>query len=385
MPRPQAFSTNEIEQIAVLLADPEMTQKRVAELLNVAPATITRATQKAIKEGFLVEKKLEITPKVSQESIAVMRMVLDVPPLEEKLKALEKNNQGTHHFQNFLVFDSGDPRKSHQESMSAFVNSITSYLSKQLLRKDVKVMGVSWGVALLTLLDSLRMVMPQHPRRNNPVTCIPIAGSPPDAELLNKISSGNLAGAFHRLLNGPGGELTFSVGGWIPKSISDRHVEVIRQYARSSPFYEKVFSKQGLIHELDCVLTSVGAINDFAGPWLQAAAKAAGLSVEQFSDLTIGNISGCFLPAPGLKSSRRKTLEHVNDRWLGIQLEQLKSCAKRAVEKKVPGVIIIGIGEGKAELIVESIKQGLVNIACCDIPLMRAINKRLKASSAVPE
>ena len=221
------------------------------------------------------------------------------PKYEDDLKAMERAH-GTEHFQEIHVFDSGAPTQVPGDPIRIFAAPMAAYLSKQLANPNIKNLGVSWGITLLKILEALREIIPSASRKQNPVECIPIAGAPPDAEKLNKTSSANLAGAFSRLLNGNQGESsTFSVGSWIPHTFSPQETKVIRKFVFTSPSYQRAFKEGGTIHHLDCVLTSVGAMNDFSGLWLKAAADATKLSKSEFSGLTVGNMSGCLFTQTG--------------------------------------------------------------------------------------
>lgn len=372
MPRKSSLSEAEIEQVAILLAEFRMTQAEIAPLLNVSTATITRAVQHVLQSGLLF-RKLELAKEVSPENRLAANGLRKVPTVAAALKSLEKAN-GTEHFQELHVFDSGASAQSYEDPIRIFARPMAAYLSRQFANPNLKTLGISWGVTLLRILEASRELIHPALRQNNPIEFLPIAGSPPDAEKFNKTSSANLAGAFSRLLNGDQGESdSFSVGGWIPASFSPQETKIIRRFAFTSPSYDEAFREGGLINKLDCVVTSVGAINDFSGLWLKAAVKASHLSEKDFSALTVGNMAGCFLPKPGLSKRESQIFDRVNERWLGIQVAHLKQCAKRATRKSVPGVVLTAIGAGKVSIVLEAIRHGLVNVLCCDFHLAKGL------------
>lgn len=374
MPREKKLSHEVIEEIVVLVSEHMMTQLEIAYLYGVAPATVSRAIGEAVEEGLIVWRQ-EVTEKVSDEVRLRANNRRKITPLKEALRELEQGS-GETCLQELHVFQSGEISKDRNESIRRFARPTAAYLSRQLVRTDVKHLGISWGVALLSVLNELKPTLSYHPRELDPVICIPIAGASPEVEHNNKTSSANLAGALSRLLNGSGKESSsFSVGGWIPAEFSDRDCSVIRDYCFTSDSYKGAFGHGGTVHKLDCVLTSVGASKDFEPPWLKMAAKASKLSVNEFNALTVGNISGCFLPVPGLDARGRRVLESVNERWLGIQLKHLQNCAAVALRKRSPGVVVLAIGEGKAAVLLEAIKHKLVNIVCCDMPLMKSLEE----------
>jgi len=372
MARQPKLSNAEIEQVALLLTEYRMKQAEIASLLGVSTATTTRAVKHALENGLLF-RKLELAKEVSPENRAAANNLRKIPRVEEALKGLEKAH-GTEHFQAIHVFDSGTTTQGYGDPIRIFARPMAAYLSKQLANPNLKILGVSWGITLLQILIALRELIPPGFRKDNQIECLPISGSPPDAEKFNKTSSPNLAGAFSRLLNGDQGESsTFSVGSWIPHNFSSQETKVIRRFAFTSPSYYRAFKEGGTIHKLDCVLTSVGAINDFSDLWLKAAADATNLSRAEFSGLTVGNMAGCFLPKLGLSKSQRQILDRVNGRWLGIQVAHLRQCAQRATKRAVPGVILTATRAEKVPLVLEAIRHGLVNVLCCDFPLAKGL------------
>lgn len=375
MPREQKLFAKDIEEIAVLGAEHMMPQAEIADLWHVAPATVHRAVRKAMRDGLIV-RRLEVTEKVSDEARLRANNRRKITPLKEALRDLEQGN-GRRCLQELHVFDSGELSQDVDEPVRRFAHPTAAYLSRQLIKGEVKHIGISWGVALLSLVDALRGTLLNHPREADPVICIPIAGAPPEVEHYNKTSSANLAGALSRILNGSAkAAFSFSVGGWIPAEFSDRDRSVIKKFCFTSPSYKDAFKDTvAIVHKLDCVLTSVGATKDFESRWLQAAAQASMLSVNEFRELSVGNIAGCFLPVPGLDARGHKVLDSVNDRWLGIQLSHLQNCAAAALRNKAPGVVVIAIGEGKAPVVLEAIKHKLVNIVCCDMRLMKRLEE----------
>lgn len=374
MPREKILSAEDNEEIAVLMAEHMMPQADIGVLLEVSTATVNRAVKDATRDDLLVWR-YEVTEKVSDEARLRANSRRKITPLKDALGNLERGN-GERCLQELHVFESGKTSRDHDVPIRHFARPTAAYLSKQLIRQDVKRIGISWGVALLSVVNAMRANLSNHPREADPVMCIPIAGSPPEVEHYNKTSSANLAGALSRLLNGSEREpASFSVGGWIPVEFSDRDRAVIRKFCFTSPSYEKAFCDGGTVHKLDCVLTSVGASRDFEPPWLKMAAKASQLSVNEFNALTVGNISGCFLPVPGLDARGRKVLDGVNERWLGIQFQHLQNCAAAALRKRTPGVVVLAIGEEKAEVVLEAIKHKLVNIVCCDMRLMKRLEE----------
>jgi len=374
MPRQQKLDPRTVEVITVLAAEHMMPQAEIAVLMNLSATRVNKAVKGAMRDGLIV-RRLEVTEKVSEEGRFAANNLRKITPLKEALRDLEQGN-GRPCLQELYVFDSGETSQDYDAPVRRFAHPTAAYLSKQLIKKEVKHIGISWGVALLSLVDVLRVTLSNHPRQVDPVTCIPIAGSPPEVEHYNKTSSANLAGALSRILNGSANAASsFSVGGWIPAKFSDRDRSVIRNFCFTSPSYEKAFCDGGTIHNLDCVLTSVGATKDFERPWLKAAAQASTLALSDFRELSVGNIAGCFLPVPGLDARGRKVLDGVNERWLGIQFQHLQNCAAVALRKRTPGVVVLAIGEGKAEVVLEAIKHKLVNILCCDMRLMKRLEE----------
>ena len=194
MPRQQKLDSRQKEVIAVLHAEHMMPQADIATLMTLSTTRVNIAVKEAMRDGLIV-RRLEVTEKVSEESRLAANNLRKITPLKEALRNLEQGN-GERCLQELYVFDSGETSQDYDEPVRRFARPTAAYVARLLIKREVKHIGISWGVALLSLVDVLRVTLSNHPRQADPVICIPIAGSPPEVEEYNKTSSTHLAGAF---------------------------------------------------------------------------------------------------------------------------------------------------------------------------------------------
>ena len=140
--------------------------------------------------------------------------------------------------------------------------------------------------------------------------------------------------------------------------------------------YAAVFGEHGraklrqegpLIDRLNCVLTSVGT-KHLSDDWIVDAAEAAEMNADSLDKISYGNISGVFLPRPGINRRQKEAVEGINARGTGIKKSHLKQCAARD-----PGVVVLAIGRGKAEITRETVRQKLVSRLYVDHELKDAL------------
>jgi hypothetical protein len=113
------------------------------------------------------------------------------------------------------------------------------------------------------------------------------------------------------------------------------------------------------------ILTSVGRADRPLGFVNGRLLATGGVTPADLSELILGDMGGVCFPKPGLDAAARKRLKSVTDRWTGLKMEHLTSCASRAAARNhytgPPGVTVVTIGKERAPAIFESIRLGLVN------------------------
>jgi DNA-binding transcriptional regulator LsrR (DeoR family) len=240
--------------------------------------------------------------------------------------------------------------------------------------------GVTWGKTIARVVDGLRLLNPQAPRLSRPVRFIPLTGEPltyPDPET----SSSTLA---HRLgeLFAPGLHSFHSlaaVPAFIPSKFPRKSQATIRAFIAEIAGYRVIFERadrdgrpqEPLVDRLDTIITGVGTVSPgVSGRLLDDRVVAEGVTKEQLQDRVVGDIGGVFLP----RTARDRVVKGMNERWTGVRLEHILRCAQTAArDHSRVGVVVLAMGAAKAQVILESVRAGLITELIIDHDLAHAL------------
>jgi hypothetical protein len=110
------------------------------------------------------------------------------------------------------------------------------------------------------------------------------------------------------------------------------------------------------------------------------------------ADNIYGDIGGVLLPrltnAPGAKSPEpapHPLVQELTRRWTGLKIEHLKACSARAFSersKSRPGVTLLSFGASHVEVVLEAVRQGLVNQLIIGSDLEEAMAEALPRGGA---
>jgi len=167
----------------------------------------------------------------------------------------------------------------------------------------------------------------------------------------------------------------------IPKSVAIRDTQgIARDLVGYSNAYEKIFGRPGtaerpLIARVGMILTGIGDVTTSEkDPWYSETADAEDQSVLQ---LTQGNIGGIWIPRPDLSTADAEQVNKMNERWLGAQLDHFVRCSRGADLERHPGVVVLAVEPGKAEIILEALD--LINVLIVSYPLALELARRTLA------
>jgi DNA-binding transcriptional regulator LsrR (DeoR family) len=240
--------------------------------------------------------------------------------------------------------------------------------------------GVAWGKTIARVVDGLRLLNPHAPRLSRPIHFIPLTGEPltyPDPET----SSSTLA---HRLgeLFVPGLHSFHSlaaVPAFIPAKFSRKSQLTIRDFIAEIAGYRVIFERadrdgrpqEPLVDRLDAIITGVGTVSPgVSGRLLDDRIVAEGVTKEQLQDRVVGDIGGVFLP----RTARDRVVKGINERWTGVRLEHILHCAQAAARDHARvGVVVLAMGAAKAQIILESVRAGLITELIIDHDLAHAL------------
>ena len=240
--------------------------------------------------------------------------------------------------------------------------------------------GVTWGKTIARVVDGLRLLNPHAPQLPRPVRFIPLTGEPltyPDPET----SSSTLA---HRLgeIFAPGLHAFHSlaaVPAFIPAKFTRKSQTTIRDFIAEIAGYRLIFERadpagrpqEPLVDRLDAIITGVGTVSPgVSGRLLDDRIMAEGVTKEQLQERAVGDIGGVFLP----RVARDRVVRGINERWTGVRLEHILRCAQVAAHDHTrAGVVVVAMGQAKAQITLESVRAGLITELILDHDLARAL------------
>ena len=156
-------------------------------------------------------------------------------------------------------------------------------------------------------------------------------------------------------------------------------VQVGAHFLEKYAGYQKLFGPEGLVGRLDALFTSAGGLHYDIGTdhWLKALIEAYGHQLKTLKDHLVGNIAGLVLPKPGISKAKLREVEELNERHIGLTLEQLRACAERSAARRVPGVVLVAHGASKTAIAMEAIRRRLVNEVVVDDDLAGSLVEAL--------
>lgn len=352
------------------LAGEGLKQRDIAHRLGTSQPEVSRLLQVAEKAGWLERRPplfhgAQLDPALWAEAQA---RFFSSGALLEKLAEHEREVRGA--LVGVTVFHGGDEEPFSRAAAVAL---------EELLRRAA-VVGVSWGRTLRRMVDALRQHAVPHTLREGRIELVPLCGEPLQARQDPlTFSSTALAAELSELLNGPGGPPPPSLAGvpaFIPSCFHRKpEQEVILRFLSLVAGYGAVFSgKDARVHRIDSVLTSLGVVHAaHRGIFLQERIDLGEISEEELDRLAIGDMGGIIIPNRGLSPTEQKRVRELNERWTGIKEEQVRTCARRAIANGRPGVIVLGVGAERRDLVKRIIALGLVNHLLIDRRLADAL------------
>lgn len=361
--------------------------KDIANKLGIKPVAVTRHLVKARRE-YLKEEARILFRKLPRNLIENARRRLASLPLQDQLNEMAKAN-GQEREISLRVFTCGPCRDDHERMSKLGVAAAP--LIRILLRRT-KSCGLTWGGTLETVVAALRNLSHPTPWTCKPIQFIPLSGEPLARER-SSFSSSSLARELGILVNG---ELYDAPSlAMVPAFVPDR----FRAYERDGVWklielvksYKAIFglhhgeqaapqSAKGaapLAMHLDMILTSVGSHDKPLGFGRGLLFDEMSVSYDDLKTLIVAEVGGVCIPRPHLNSEKLAQLAKVQTSWTGLRLEHLEACAQRGSDllKGPPGVVVVSGGKGRATVICELIKRGLINHLIIDDVLAEELQK----------
>ena len=357
-------------------------QESIAAILEVKQSTVSRLLKQARAEGWLKDTPSFAEEKIKPEQLAMvkLRAAGSEVKLKEHLDAIAHKHK-TPTLLSVTVCEcfgaDQDERLIHFGRQAA--REIQGWLPKMQL------VGVAWGRTLRALVDGMREEIREHRSTNFiPLCGEPIAEHPHGlsssviAIELRQIVQGKLHFS-HQLIKDDHNATLLALPAYIRPG--SKHEAALWEYIEEIAGYRSIFGGRNkaartsnipLVERMDSIMTSVGRtiwnVDEFWG-------DATGLNKEDLGRFYVGNIAGTFIEKENLSKVEQKEVKKHRAGFTGVERKHVEACAQKAIAANGGGVITLGLGSEKAEMVIEGIKWGLINRLIVDNELCDALLK----------
>jgi predicted transcriptional regulator len=259
---------------------------------------------------------------------------------------------------------------------------------RELLGDVTGPVGVAWGSTLWHTVQALRSILPQHPFRERiPIEFVPLCGDPlidsqDSQERYADRTSSRIVSELSKAVNGdePRPAWLGLVPAFIPPAFKPHEIAVIDRLIDLVPQYPRIFGhriarsrtmRAPIAGNLHMVITAVGSSKRPLGFGRNPLLGLNKAESERLAASIHGDIGGVLLPRltdrqgkKGRQAVPDRLVQDLTRRWTGLKIEHLKECAARAFSegsKSRPGVALLSFGEGHVDVVLEAVRQGLVN------------------------
>lgn len=364
-------------QIAAYLYSRCGDQKEVASQLRISQSQVSRLIKQAIDRGLLIRRFEFNKETVSKKRFDEIRS-FEIPG--ELIKQLGKVSDCLN---DVRVYESGNSHDSYSNRLIPFAHNASNYL--QDLLAEINIVGVTWGNTLSSLVDALEKKYSYTEYRDKKIfvpLCAELIGVASEqyhstmiADRLNEIV--NKRKAEHLSLSG--------VPAFIPKHSNGRilkkeEFQFLWEIVNYSNNYRNIFKgDESFVNKLDCILTSIGPINEPFGPSIVEVEQF--FSFEEIKSEVIGDIGGVLLKKKNYMQNHQSLFIDLEEMWTGIQFDKIKELTEESAKFKKCGVVVFAHGKNKAPVLLEAIRQRLVNKIVIDFELSKELMKLIKQES----
>jgi hypothetical protein len=261
--------------------------------------------------------------------------------------------------------------------------------------------GVAWGSTLWHTTQALRSILPQRPfRKRIPIEFVPLCGDPliDSQERYADRTSSRIVSELSKAVNGdePRPAWLGLVPAFIPRTFKRNEIRVIDRLIDLVPQYPRIFGPRiapsrplpaPIAGDLHMIITAAGPSKRPLGFGRNPLLGLSDAESRRLAENIYGDIGGVLLPrltdTPGKKGhgpTPHPLVQDLTRRWTGLKIEHLKACSTRAFSepgKSRPGVTLLSFGASHVEVVLEAIRQGLVNQLIIGSDLEEAMVKAL--------
>jgi DNA-binding transcriptional regulator LsrR (DeoR family) len=350
------------------------TQDRIAQEMHVSPAKVFQWMQLMKKTGVIATtiKEEGIDDRILQN--------VGYRQCQTCLENYLKKHDPHGHIKHVKIFPSeaseSDP-DPWAKRISAHAKLAGQYVAKILSepkeRKSDFIIGLAWGTTVSKTVETIRQLPSWKEWSSRKRLCVATTGEltglkKPGSELSSSYLAEQLA------FSGKNCEsITLrGIPAMIAPTVSDDLGERIKEYfAETYVNYQLLFSgEQAMANRMNAIITSLGNMNQPNKLWKEYLIKG-GLEPKLLDD--VEDIGGVLLYDPSLSTKEKEIIKLLENRWLGIKMEHYLACA----EKAKPGVIVIAIGENKANAVLKAVEHGLVTMLIIDQELAQSLGYKL--------
>lgn len=373
MARKNFLEDTDLIKKTAYLASTGIRNNVIASRLSTTPTAVTRLLKRARKLGFLAD-----SPALLINGAERRRIENELYGNSNVLKQLqEKFTAGR--LSDLVVIDD-------QKDGEEVFNIIARYLLSDVL-PQVRFIGLAWGPTVRGVVLAVARLMEQNytpKEKYDGCEIIQTCGDPRTAVREPEFRSSSLVALLNAsLTNTLHGKHTFNVSASIPKKFDEEQLATIQKYLSDTVGYSDVFKQLGtrnsrrkprLKIDLNTLVTSCGSGQPGNDSWIKDCAIEQKIQPKQLAALVAGNIGGIWLPKDGLDKGGLNVLDEINNRWTGMNIEDLRNINRSS---QPGGVVCIALESFKFDIVMELLRKGLVSRLILGKKLMKSLSATL--------
>lgn len=381
MTDPKQLSFDKRAQCAAYLrATHNMSQTEIGKVLgDLSQPQVSRLLAHAEQQNYLVIEQRFAREMFDDEWIREIEQLLNPPQLVDDLQRFCALNRVA--FPGLRTFESG-PGNTDVRLLQRRMRfgKMAAGRIVELIEKS-RIVGVAWGRTIRSVLDGIQAShLPLRATQHIEFAAV-------CAELVSLAQSGHsssmLASALGGIFNSQPCERPQLTA--FPAYIPARYDEAVRQsiwtYINDTAGYQRVFSgPDALIDRMDLMITSVGSSNSPIHGSFEELVKAGEVDAARLRKLVLGDLAGILIPRPDLAEADVRTIHQLNELSTGIRLDHVRAIAERGFARPdCAGVVVLALRSERAEIVLELVRQQLVNELIIDHTAARALQDLLSA------
>ncbi len=386
MTDPKQFSFDERAQCAAYLrATHNMSQAEIGKVLgDLSQPQVSRLLAHAEQQHYLVIERRFAREMFDDDWLREIEQLLNPPQLVDDLRRY--CTRAGVSLPRLRTFESGPGNtdiRLHQRR--ARFGKMAAGRIVELIQAS-RVVGVAWGRTIKSVLEGIQ-------GSHLPIGAAhPIEFAAVCAELVSLAQSGHSSSMLASVLDGifnahpdERPQLT-AFPAYIPARYDDAVRNSIRTYISDTAGYRRVFSgPEALIGRMDMLITSVGSANSPIHGSFDELVGAGEVDAAELRKMVLGDMAGILIPRRDLNAAQADLVNDLNEMSTGIRLEHVRAIAQRGFDHpNCAGVVVLALRSERADVVLELVRQQLVNELIIDHAAARALQELLSAELIEP-